>query len=224
MKTHSAADRVFPLRLTLKGRPLLVRPLALGDREGMVAFARGLPEDDLFFLERDITDPAEVEAWINEATKDSRVTLVAEADGALVGYATFSRGNVRWTRHVAELRVMVAESHRGIGIGRLLLELAFEMVLELGVTKVIARMTPEQAGAFRLFQQLGFEQEAVLRDHARGADGVTHDLLVLSFQTRKHPEQCCESCGIPVLDALSVDGARLCSQCYEFRYQELGGG
>ena len=149
---------------------------------------------------------------------------MAWEDDAVIGYATFGRGNVRWTRHVAELRVVVAESARGMGIGRLLLELAFEMVLEVGVTKVIARMTPDQTGAQSLFQRLGFAQEAVLRDHAVGADGVTHDLLVLSFHPRMHQEQRCDSCGVPVLEALALEGSRLCSQCYEMRYNELGSG
>ena len=93
-------------------------------------------------------------------------------DDVVVGYATFALGIVRWTRHVAELRVVVAQSARGIGIGRLLLELAFETVLNMGVTKVIARMTPDQADALRLFQRLGFAEEAVLRDHALGRTDV----------------------------------------------------
>ena len=75
-----------------------------------------------------------------------------------------------------------------------------------------------------LFKRLGFEEEVVLRDHAMGANGVTHDLLMLSFHTRLHQEQRCNSCGVLVLSALALDGARLCSHCYELRYQELGGG
>ena len=98
------------------------------------------------------------------------------------------------------------------------------MVLDVGVTKVIARMTPEQTGALKLFQRLGFAEEAVLRDHALDANGLTHDLLVLSFHTRTHREQCCEVCGVPVLEALFLDGARLCASCYETRYNELGTG
>ena len=105
-----------------------------------------------------------------------------------------------------------------------MLELAFETVLKLGVTKVIARMTPDQTDALRLFQRLGFAEEAVLRDHALGANGVTRDLLVLSFHPRMHQEQCCDFCGIPVLEALVLEGSRLCSQCYEMRYNELGSG
>lgn len=224
MKSPSVRKQDFPIRFSRKGRTVALRPLAAEDREQIVAFAGALPVDDLLFLERDITQPAEVDAWIKDTLEGRLVTLVAWEDDAVVGYATIDRGNVRWTAHVAELRVVVAQSARGIGIGRLLLQLAFEMVLDMEVTKVIARMTPEQPGALTLFQRLGFAEEAVLRDHALDANGLTHDLLVLSFHTRAHPEQCCEVCRIPVLEALVLDGSRLCSRCYESRYSELGVG
>ena len=223
MKSSSEQKHDFPMHFGLKGRVLVVRPLAADDRAAMVAFARTLPEDDLLFLQRDITQPAEVDRWSDETAEGSLVTVVAWQDDAVVGYATFDRGRVRWTRHVAELRVVVAESARGMGIGRLLLELVFEMALGEGVTIAIARMTPDQTGAQSLFKRLGFEEEAVLRDHAMGANGLTHDLLVLGFHTRLHQEQRCSSCGSLVLSALGLDGSRLCSHCYEFQYQELGG-
>ena len=59
-----------------------------------------------------------------------------------------------------------------------------KMVLDLDVTKVIARMTREQTVALTLFQRLGFVEEAVWRDHALDANGLSHDLLMLSFHTR----------------------------------------
>jgi RimJ/RimL family protein N-acetyltransferase len=224
--THESAGHKhdFPLRFSLKGQTVVLRPLEPRDRDALVALARALPEDDLLFLQRDITQPTEVDRWIEEAAGDGLVTLVAWQGQRAVGYATFDRGTVRWTRHVAELRVVVAPAARGLGLGRLLLELVFEMALEEGVTKVIARMTPDQTGAQRLFKRLGFTEEAVLREHAIGANGLTHDLLVLSFHTRLHQEQRCASCGIPVLSALVLDGSNLCSVCYESQYQELGGG
>jgi L-amino acid N-acyltransferase YncA len=152
------------------------------------------------------------------------VTIVAWEGTNVIGYATCDRGSVRWTRHVAELRVVVAQSARGVGVGRLLLELVFEIALDEGVTKIIARMTPEQTEAQSLFKRLGFEQEAILRDHAMGVDGLPHDLLVLSFRTRLQRGQHCDRCGAPVLSGLALDGFSLCSHCYESSYQELGGG
>jgi L-amino acid N-acyltransferase YncA len=224
MMSLAVPKHEFPMQFGLKGQTVLLRPLAADDREPMITFAEALSEDDLLFLERDITQPAEVEAWVNDTLAGRLVTLAAWEDHQVVGYATYSQPSARWLRHVAELRVVVAQSARGIGIGRLLLELVFEMVLEKGVTKVVARMTPEQTGALKLFQRLGFAEEAVLRDHALTADGLTHDLLVFSFHASEHPKKCCELCGSPVLDALVLDGSRLCSNCYESQYSELGGG
>jgi len=224
MKSASEHKHGFPMRFKLKGRSVALRPLRAEDRMPLVAFAQALPEDDLLFLQRDITQETEVDEWIKEAMAGRLVTLVAWEGKAIVGYATYDRGSVRWTRHVAELRVVVAQSARGLGIGRLLLELVFERALNEGVTKVVARMTPEQTEAQALFKRLGFEQEAVLRNHAIGANELTHDLLVLSFPPRQHQEQRCDSCGVPILSALDLDGSKLCSHCYGFRYQELGGG
>ncbi len=224
MKTPVHQTHDFPKRFHLKDQTVSLRPLRTEDREPLVNFARALPEDDLLFLQRDITQSAEVDRWIQETVDGDLVTIVACQEDAIIGYATFDQGSVRWTRHVAELRVVVTEAVRGIGLGRLLLELVFEMALKEGVTKVIARMTPDQTGAQSLFKRLGFEEEAVLRDHALGAGEVTHDLLVLSFHTRQHQEQRCASCGAPVLTALALEGARLCSHCFEAQYQELGGG
>ena len=223
MKMPAEHKHNFPIRFRLKDRTIIFRRLSAAFSDAMVRFAQMLPEDDLLFLERDITRQPVVDRWIQEVATGSLVTIVALQDDAIVGYATFDRGNAHWTRHVAELRVVVAESARGLSIGRSLLELVFEMSLEEGATKLVARMTPDQLGAQNLFKRLGFEEEAILRDHALDANGLPHDLLVLSFHTRLHQEKCCGSCGVPVLAALSLDGVRLCSQCYESQYQELGG-
>ena len=223
MKEAAEFRNVFPKSFRVGDRSVILRPLEATDREALITFARGLPEDDLLFLQRDITQPAEVDWWIREAAEGNLVTIVACQDGAIAGYATFESGRLRWTRHVAELRVVVATPARGLGLGGLMLELVFEMALAGGVTKLIARMTPSQTGAQDLFKRLGFEEEAVLRDHAVGANGIAHDLLVLSFRPRLHKERCCSSCGAAVLNYLPLEGRQLCLGCYELRYQELGG-
>ena len=224
MQPPSTQKYTFPLRVRLQGQTIVVRPLGEDSRRAILEFARSLPELDLLFLERDIADPAEIDRWIRAVEEGAMVTIVAWQDEVIVGYATFDRGRVPWTRHVAELRVVVAQEARGKGLGRLLLELVFEMALEQGVKKVVARMTPEQSGAQTLFKRLGFEEEAVLRDNAMDARGVTHDLLLLSYRASMHEEQRCSVCGVPVLTALALDGLQLCAQCFETRYEELGGG
>lgn len=212
------------MRFCLHDKTITVRLLRAESRDAMLSFARNLPEEDLLFLDRDITQVAVVDQWVREVVEGRLFTILAWLDQQIIGYATIDRGAAQWTRHVVELRVVVAEAHRGIGVGRLLLELVFERSLELGVTKLVARMTPGQTGARNLFERLDFEEEAVLRDNAMDANGLTHDLLVFSYHTRQHEKNRCASCGVLVLTALFLDGVGLCSHCYELRYEELGGG
>jgi len=217
-------NNALPKEYVLKGRAIVLRPLRLEDSDSMVTFARGLPPNDLLFLHQDITQLTEIDAWSRESTEGNQITIVAWEGSSIQGYATFDRGRTRWMRHVAEIRVVVSESVRGHGIGRLLLEMAFEVALEAGVLKVIARMTPDQIQAIELFRRLGFELEATLEDHAIGGDGCTHDVLVYSFFAKRQSQHRCDACGNSIMAGLTLDGACLCTVCYHTRYSELGGG
>jgi L-amino acid N-acyltransferase YncA len=153
-----------------------------GDREAMLRFARALPQHDLLFLRRDICEPAGVEEWLSDIARGQVTTLLAVADDVLVGYVTLHRNTLRWSRHVAELRVAVSAESRGAGLGRALTEAAFRVALEEGIEKIVARMTPDQVGAIAVFEGLGFRPEAVLRDEVKDRDGNPHDLLVMSHR------------------------------------------
>ena len=139
-RTQATVARTRPRLRTVD-----IRPLAAEDRREVIRFARALPGDDLLCLERDIADPAEVDAWIKDTVEGRVVTFLAWNGDVVVGYASFQRGSVPWIRHVAELRVAVAETARGFGIGRRLLEMAFETALDVGVMEVIAHMNRNKA-------------------------------------------------------------------------------
>ena len=224
MTTMASEIRKLPKSFALKGRDIVLQRLRPTDHHAMVQFAQQLPLDSLLFLRQDITRAPEVTKWIEESLEGHVITIVAWETEQIVGYATLDRGRARWTRHVAEIQVVVSESGRGIGIGRHLLELAFEHALAEGVQKVIARMTPDQDRAIALFENLGFTLEATLPDHAIGLDGKMHDLVLFAFHRRRNQDRRCESCGTPVLAGFSLGTTRLCSFCFESQYQELGGG
>ena len=50
MESRSVPKHDFPMRFSLKGRSVTLRPLAAEDARQMIAFAGGLSEDDLLFL------------------------------------------------------------------------------------------------------------------------------------------------------------------------------
>ncbi len=175
----------FPVTVQAGPLQVTIRPLASGDRAALLAFARALPEHDLLFLQRDITQEEVVDEWLKETETADLATLIAETTTGIAGYATVYRSGLPWTAHVGELRVVVGPPVRGQGLGRMLTQQAFEIARAQGIEKMVAQMTLDQEAAIATFQGLGFRAEAVLREHVRDRMGRKHDLLVLSHDVSR---------------------------------------
>jgi L-amino acid N-acyltransferase YncA len=181
--------RPYPRTVTVGGSDVELRSMRAGDEAAVLAFARDLPTHDLLFLPRDITHPKVLDAWVGEIERGAMISLLAVRGNDVVGNATIVREPLSWSPHVGELRVVVARSVRGGGLGRILTEDASSIAIGLGVEKLIAHMTPDQLGAISVFETMGYRAEALLRDHVKDRDGRKHDLVILShdveaFRTR----------------------------------------
>jgi len=173
--------RTYPWTTNVDGVRLTFRLMEPSDRDAIIAFARSLPADDLIFLRSDITEAPAVDAWMSYIKSGRTISVVAEAEGKLAGYASIHLNEALWTRHVGELRVLVGREHRGIGLGKRLTNEAFAIAKDLGLKKITAQMPTEQRGARQVFERLGFRPEALLADHVMSRDGHTHDLLLMSY-------------------------------------------
>jgi L-amino acid N-acyltransferase YncA len=183
------AARAYPKTVKLGGVPVTLRYMTAADGPAVLAFARALPAHDLLFLRRDITQPDAVESWVRALERGTITTVLAERDGAVHGYAMIDRGELSWSPHVGELRVLVSAAMRGKGLGRLLTQEAFAIALSLGLEKMVAQMTVDQKGAIAVFEGMGFRPEALLRDHVKDREGTKHDLLILSHDVAKFQAQ-----------------------------------
>ena len=127
------------------------------DRAALLAFSRALPGHDLLFLPVDITRPAVIDAWVDDIERGASSRPCSRiATAAVQGYAAVDRGQLDWSPHVGELRVLVAGAMRGKGLGRLLTQEIFALALELGIEKMVAQMTIDQKGAIAVFEGWGF--------------------------------------------------------------------
>lgn len=175
----------YPRIVELDGDAFELRFMRAGDERAVAAFARRLPAHDVLFLPRDITHPKVLAAWVHELERGALTTLLALRDDEVAGCATIARDPLSWSPHVAELRIVVASEERGKGLGRALSTAAGELAVASGVEKLVAHMTPDQAGAVTVFETMGFRAEALLRDHVRDADGIKHDLVILSLDVAR---------------------------------------
>ncbi len=183
--SHTSSRLRYPASGAIAGQPVTLRLMNAGDNEAILALAQSLPQHDLLFLRRDITQPDQIDVWIERLDAGSMASLLlVDDDDTICGYASVDRSDTPWSPHVAYLRVLVAPDWRGRGVGRLLTEEAFRIALEMNVSKIIAEMTVDQRQALAVFRSLGFHPEAILRDHVQDREGEKHDLVILSHDVK----------------------------------------
>jgi len=159
------------------------------DEAAMLEFARHLPTHDLLFLRRDITHPKVLSAWSAEIEAGSIVSLIAREAGDIIGCSAVVTDELSFSPHVGELRVLVSPQGRDRGLGRILIQESFLIALSLGLEKLMAQMTVDQQSAIGVFEEMGFQAEALLKEHVRDADGTKHDLVVLSHDVERFQAQ-----------------------------------
>ncbi len=177
---NSISIKGFPKSRVVQQRRLEFRLMGADDGPLVLSFARALPAHDLLFLLRDITQEHNVDRWLQDVRDGTNCTVLALEGDTVIGYGSLIRSQQDWSQHVAEIRVLTAASARGLGLGQLLTREAFQIALEMGVEKISARMTLDQAGARRVFEGMGFRPEAVLHDEVKDKSGNKHDLLVMA--------------------------------------------
>ena len=174
----------FPKEVELRNGQASLHLMSAQDATDMQVFATTLPAHDLMFLRRDILQPRVIDTWVKKIEAGANITIIATIDGAIVGYGTLSQGDIDWSRHVAELRIMVGPDSRETGIGRIVVRELFRLSLDKNIEKVYARMTLDQTGARKLFQELGFRPEALLENEVNDREGNVHDVLSMAVDVQ----------------------------------------
>jgi ribosomal protein S18 acetylase RimI-like enzyme len=139
-------------------------------------FFSRVPASDHSSFAEDVFAPGIVESWLEDTR--GRRAVAAEGD-RVVGYVAVLP-LVGWSSHVGSLRVVVDPGERGRGIGRELARHGLVTGLEMGLSKLVVEVVADAEPAIGMFQEIGFEPEALLRDHVRDKAGDLRDLVVLA--------------------------------------------
>jgi RimJ/RimL family protein N-acetyltransferase len=112
-------------------------------------------------------------SWTTE-----EATLVALADGALIGSLSISREDRPATRHVATLGMFVAGSWRRRGVGTALMAEALRWARLHGIEKIELSVYPHNEAAIALYRKFGFDVEGRLVRHAKKSYGYEDEILM----------------------------------------------
>jgi RimJ/RimL family protein N-acetyltransferase len=107
--------------------------------------------------------------------------FVAEDDGRIVGRLSIARDQHPASRHVADLGLMVAMSHRRQGIGTRLLETALDWARESDVRKLELHVFPHNDAAIKLYEKFGFVKEGYRRGHYRRGNEYV-DAILMAYE------------------------------------------
>ena len=106
---------------------------------------------------------------------------VAEASEGIIGRLSVGRDPHPASAHVADLGLMVAQTHRRRGIGWALLEEAVVWARSVGVQKLELHVFPYNAAAIALYERFGFEREGYRKRQYRRPDGFV-DAILMAYE------------------------------------------
>ena len=200
-------DAAYPKTVALRdGAEVLVRRLAAGDEDALLAFFQAIPEAERFFLKDDVTSPDLIRGWVRDAerpdpepsptarapaspsgrTGGRAFALIALEDERILAEAALVRRRGAARGHLADLRVVVHQDYRHRGLGTALLSELLDVARDSGLSGVLFEAVADaQAQALAAAESLGFIRLGLVHGGAIDPDGRLHDVVMLVMPLRR---------------------------------------
>ena len=160
---------------------MIVRPARPSDADGLAELGEAVGSEPGGWLVttngwRDASDERRYLRAIRRYP--NAAVYVADDGGLIVGRLSVARDQHPASRHVADLGLMVAATHRRRGVGTALLEAAVDWARQAGVRKLELHVFPWNKGAIALYDRFGFVREGYRRGHYRRGDEYVDAILM----------------------------------------------
>lgn len=153
-----------------------VRPLTAEHRRAAEEFAAKIPHGEKGFIDRSLLSQVSVASWTQRTA--------ARRTGAFIGGDMVAIMTVNpqpgWMNKVGELRLVVLPEARGQGLATALADRAVEVAKEMELNKLYVEILESLQRVTEMFVRIGFEREAVLRNHVIDGEGRAGNLCIFS--------------------------------------------
>lgn len=147
---------------------MIIRPVQDADLPALLAFWNPIIRDTTIIFSSELRTEQSLGAMIATRRAAGREMLVAEAEGMVLGMATYDqfRGGNGYV-HAMEHTVLLAPEARGKGIGRALMTAIADHARARGAHTMVAAVASENAGGIAFHQAIGFQRVGLLPQSGR---------------------------------------------------------
>jgi GNAT superfamily N-acetyltransferase len=179
----------YPKEVILKdGTGVTLRPLGKGDDRALFEMFRRFSEDDLWFLNHDVSDPKLIAQWINDLDSRRVISIVALLEGQIIANAVLMLKRYGAKSHIGKVRVSVDPTYRDKRLGTWMLLDLINLAIAIGLKMLVMRLVQDRdAAVINGIRKLEFAEEAVLKDYLMGREEKPHNLVIM---TKRLPREC----------------------------------
>ncbi|MFQ5421592.1 MAG: GNAT family N-acetyltransferase, partial [Anaerolineae bacterium] len=151
--------------VTLKdGVHVLLRPMTPDDEQALIDLFHPISDEDLRYLHDNVRDPTVVQGWCAKLNYRRVLPLMALVNNRAVGQTSlhFQSGPAR---HVAKVRIFLAQDFRRRGLGTRMLNTLIDLARKQDLHLLVAEIVADQSKVIKAFQSLGFQLRCTFEDY-----------------------------------------------------------
>ena len=165
-----------------------IRPLQPSDEKALLGFFKNLPQPEVMFFKRRVTDPDVIKSWCENIELDSRLPLLALHKGKIIAVASLLQNKGGWKRHIGRISQSILPKYRQKGIAGKLVQELVDVARMAGLQKVEAEFIDKQEGGQKLFALLGFTHLLKLEDYVQDMQAINHDYVLMGMDLKTDEE------------------------------------
>lgn len=160
---------------------IIIRQAKVEDAHVIAEAEREIAKEPGFFCSQpsELTDDNVANSILAFLKNPSRVYLVAEYEGQIVGHAFLEPSQVESLRHIADLNIAVHLGWQKKGIGTQLLKSIIEWAEKSGILeKIQLNVRASNLSAISLYQKMGFREEGRIKNRVKIKDSYIDDVIM----------------------------------------------
>ncbi len=170
------------------GIEIEIRPLEAGDEKALLSFFKNLPQPEVMFFKRRVSDPEVIKSWCENIELDSRLPLLALHEGKVVAISSLLQNKGGWKRHIGRISQSILPKYRQKGIAGKLVQELVDVARMAGLQKVESEFIDKQEGGQKLFALLGFTHLLKLEDYVQDMQAINHDYVLMGMDLKTDEE------------------------------------